>query len=144
MISRKITTNSELQTQAFAQEFASQVKSKETVYLFGDLGAGKTTFTKGFAKGLGISERIISPTFTVIREHQTPQKLTLYHIDLYRLETMHQIKEIGLFDLVKEDNSVCVVEWAEKLGEALTTPRWEIHFTHGENDTRDIEVKKIE
>lgn len=143
-IFKKITTDSSKATEVFAEGFASEVKPGDVIYLFGDLGAGKTTFTKGFAKGFGIMDRIISPTFNIIREHDVQGGVKFYHVDLYRLDSLHQIEEIGLSDIIHHKNSITVIEWAEKLGEKLSLPRWEIHLKHGEDNTRIIEVKKFE
>lgn len=87
--------------------------------LTGDLGAGKTTFAQGFAEGLGVSEKVISPTFVLIREHQIPDsKKKFFHIDLYRLEGKVNPEEIGLKEMFNTVD-VVLVEWADKLKNEL-------------------------
>lgn len=99
-------TQSSIETQKLAEKLAKNFKSG-VVALSGDLGAGKTIFTQGFARGLGIKDKIISPTFVIIRQHKN-----FYHIDLYRLESF---KELGLEELFADKNNIVLIEWAEKI-----------------------------
>lgn len=112
-------TNSAKETQAFAQRLAK--KSSARIFLLtGQLGSGKTTFTQGFAKGLGIKEKIISPTYILIRQHPIPNtQKTFYHIDLYRLYKNSDINELGLKEILSDSNVVILIEWAEKAAEFL-------------------------
>lgn len=103
---KKFITNSAQQTKQLAATLAERFKGG-TIALIGELGAGKTTFIQGFAKGLGIKDKIISPTFVIIRQHKN-----LYHVDLYRLENF---KELGLEELLANPNNIVLIEWAEKL-----------------------------
>lgn len=103
-------------TQAFAQKVADVLLPGDILLLEGDLGAGKTTFTKGLAQGLGISSRIKSPTFMLIREYHEGS-LPLYHMDVYRLEN-GGADDLGLEDYFDGDG-VCVVEWAHFVKEYL-------------------------
>lgn len=105
-------SHSENETKSIAEEFAK--KTKHRIFaLTGELGAGKTTFAQGFAKGLGIKEKIISPTFVLIRQHKIPSTArTLYHIDLYRIE---EITNFGLEEILSDPNNIVFIEWAEKL-----------------------------
>lgn len=111
-----IETNVEDETKAFASTLAQHVKAGMTILLEGELGAGKTTFTKGFAEGLGIERVIKSPTYTLIREY-TKGRLPLYHMDLYRLEDTGA-EEMGL-DEYFDGEGVCVVEWGSVVKEEL-------------------------
>ena len=116
-------THSENETKTLASRIAkvgqAHHKSK-VVALTGELGAGKTTFVQGFAKGLGIKDRIISPTFVLIRQHKIPESFRiLYHIDLYRLEGKIGIKSLGLEDLWSNPNNIVLIEWAEKIKKNL-------------------------
>ena len=108
------------ETQKIAEEIAEQFKQKGGVIaLSGELGAGKTTFTQGFAKALGINEKVISPTFVLIRQHQIPEsERMLFHIDLYRLEGSIDAKELGLWDMTNGKN-IILIEWAEKIKNQL-------------------------
>jgi len=113
------TTNSQYQTKALAKNFAKTINQK-VIALSGDLGAGKTTFVQGFARGLGIKEKIISPTFILIRQHTIPQKKnTLFHIDLYRLADNPKIKDLGIEEIWSNPNNIVLIEWAEKINKFL-------------------------
>lgn len=106
----------------------------------GDLGAGKTTFTQGFAQGLGITDKIISPTYVLIRQHQLPDSdRTLYHIDLYRLEKVDP-NELGLTDLFQQPNDIILIEWAEKLDDKLPKGTTIIKFKHTSDNAREISL----
>lgn len=84
------------------------------LYLKGDLGTGKTHLSKGIADGLGISEDVTSPTFTLINEYST-KDINLYHLDVYRLPNLNSVLDLGIEDFVSNQNSVTIIEWAEKL-----------------------------
>lgn len=134
----KFISHSEKETKQFAQNLAQEIKFG-IVALSGELGAGKTTFVQGFAKGLGIKEKIISPTFVLIRQHQIPNtNKTLYHIDLYRLENKKDFKQLGLKDLLNNLNHLVVIEWAEKVkGFLPKTTRW-IYLKIKDRNQREI------
>ena len=106
--------------------------------LRGDLGAGKTTFVKGIAEGLGIDPReVSSPTFVLIQEYRGP--VTLYHVDLYRLEQAAAVEDLGLEDLTKE-GGIAVIEWAERLPRSIPGAI-QVTFEDRGNNTRDITVE---
>ncbi len=108
------TTHSTSQTEAFAARFAKSLKPGDLVLLEGNLGAGKTTFVRGLAKGLGVPQEVLvhSPTFTLINEY--PGKISLIHIDLYRVEAASELSELGLEEYL-EKNVIVVVEWSERI-----------------------------
>lgn len=95
-------------TYALARKIAERLKGGEVILLNGNLGAGKTTFTKGLAKALGIDEVVTSPTFTFMKEYKG--RLSLYHFDMYRAEDEDELYELGLSDYLYADG-VCVIEW---------------------------------
>lgn len=95
-------------TYALARKIAERLKGGEVILLNGNLGAGKTTFTKGLAKALGIDEVVTSPTFTFMKEYKG--RLSLYHFDMYRAEDEDELYELGLSDYLYMDG-VCVIEW---------------------------------
>lgn len=95
-------------TYALARKIAERLKGGEVILLNGNLGAGKTTFTKGLAKALGIDEVVTSPTFTFMKEYKG--RLSLYHFDMYRAEDEDELYELGLSDYLYVDG-VCVIEW---------------------------------
>ena len=108
---------SEKETAEIAQNLAKQVKAGEVYCLSGDLGVGKTVFTKGFAKGLGIQEPVNSPTFTIMQIYEEGN-LPLYHFDVYRIEDVEEMEEIGYEDYFYGEG-VCFIEWAELIKEIL-------------------------
>lgn len=108
----KFVTNSEKETRDLAKKLANKLQG--VIALSGELGAGKTTLVQGFAKGLGIKDRIISPTFVFVRQHPIPKsKKIFYHIDLYRID--HNFSQLGLKEILKNTDNIVVIEWAEKL-----------------------------
>lgn len=117
------STNDTEETMQFAEDLASCVIAGTVITLEGDLGAGKTTFAKGFAKGLGVKRAVSSPTFTIIKEYQG--KLPLYHMDAYRLE--HSEEDIG-FEEYFEGEGVAIIEWASFISDFLPEERLAIKF----------------
>jgi tRNA threonylcarbamoyladenosine biosynthesis protein TsaE len=113
-MARDFTTHSPEETIALGRELASELAPPKIVTLRGDLGAGKTTLVKGIAEGFNAAreEDVTSPTFTLIHEYRGPAA-TLYHIDLYRIDTPRELETLGLDDLMT-DNSVLLIEWGEK------------------------------
>lgn len=109
-----LISHSPAETEALGETFGRAAHRGLVIALSGDLGAGKTQFVKGLARGLGISARVHSPTFTLVTEYGG-DRLKLFHLDLYRLETREQIRSAGLEDFLQPDG-VAVIEWAERLG----------------------------
>ncbi len=107
-------SNGVADTYAIASDLAAKLKGGEVILLNGDLGAGKTTFTKGLAVALGITRNVSSPTFTIIKEYGGG-RLFLYHIDMYRIEDCNELEELGIEDVFRND-AVIVIEW-NKLSE---------------------------
>lgn len=132
MIQGTSLTKSSKETQELAQKLAKELKGNEVIALFGNLGSGKTTFVQGLAKGLGVRERIISPTFIIIREHKINQKSNLknkklYHVDLYRVQP-EQFRGLELGEILKRKGAIVAIEWAEKIKNLLPEKRVEIYF----------------
>jgi tRNA threonylcarbamoyladenosine biosynthesis protein TsaE len=115
-------SHSPADTHAFGERFGRAAQHGWVIALSGDLGAGKTQFVKGLARGLGISERVHSPTFTVAAQYPTG-RLTLFHLDLYRLETPAQILSAGLEEFAQPDG-VAVIEWAERMPPTMRAVEW--------------------
>lgn len=131
----KYQSSSEKQTKQIAQHLAKKAKNR-IFALTGELGAGKTIFVQGFAKGLSIKEKIISPTFVLIRQHKIPStKKVLYHIDLYRLEDTKDIRELGLEEIWSNPNNIILIEWAEKAQKLL--PKDIIWINISKEDTQN-------
>ena len=110
-------TFSEEETFDLGVMLGSRAKPGEVYTLEGDLGVGKTVFTKGFAQGLGIDEPISSPTFTILQEYTSGQ-LPLYHFDVYRIGDPEEMDEVGFDDYVY-GQGVCIIEWANRISELL-------------------------
>ena len=135
-------SHSPFETEKLAYELAGKLSKGDVILFFGDLGAGKTTFTKGLAKGLKISDYIHSPTFTLIHEHTGA--LNLYHIDLYRLDTIEEIMNIGFEDYLYSEG-VTVVEWSEKLQDYLPNGYIKIQIeTLGDTDRKFVLSSDLE
>ena len=132
----KVTSNSEEDTIVLAQNFESEKFDNMVICLIGDLGSGKTVFTKGFAGALGIDEVITSPTFNIIKEYHTGEK-DLYHMDVYRLDG--EVDSLGLDDYLKKDG-VIIIEWADMIKEHLPEERLEIRFKIVDEEKRNITI----
>ena len=105
-------SNSPDETEAFGRRFAESLKPGDVLALTGGLGSGKTQFVQGLAAGLGSTAEVTSPTFTLIHEYRGP-RATLYHIDLYRIDTDRELETLGLDDLLAP-NCILLIEWGEK------------------------------
>lgn len=132
----KITTKSEKETFEFAKNYAKKLKGGEIIGLIGDLGTGKTVFTKGLAKGLGVKDNITSPTFVIMKVYEVNSKLLkvncLVHIDAYRLTSGKDLEAIGALEYFNKKDTVVVIEWPEKIKKIL--PR----------KTRYIKIKYVD
>ncbi len=120
-------------------KLGQSIKSGDVIALYGGLGAGKTVLAKGIAKGLGISEEVTSPTFTLLRQYQG--RLTLCHFDLYRIEDDQELEHIGFYDYLGGDN-VCVIEWPENAPELHANIR--VDMKGSGDEERQIEIIKVE
>lgn len=137
----KITSKNERETIRLAENFESEKFPNMVICLNGDLGSGKTVFTKGFANSLGIDETITSPTFNIIKEYTTGE-MDLYHMDVYRLENNKE--DIGIEEYFTK-GGVTIVEWADMIEDLLPDERLEIKFkiSEDEEDTRIILINPI-
>lgn len=127
----QIKTHSEMETVHIAEKLALLLKPGDVVTLEGDLGAGKTTLTKGLANGLGVKQTVNSPTFTIIKEYHG--ELPLYHMDVYRLEESDE--DIG-FDEYFHGDGICVVEWAHFIQDYLPAEYLTIKISYVDDNTR--------
>jgi tRNA threonylcarbamoyladenosine biosynthesis protein TsaE len=144
-MTREFTTKSAEETIALGRELASLLAPPKIVLLRGNLGAGKTTIVKGIAQGFKAAEEedVTSPTFTLIHEYRGP-KATLYHIDLYRIDTQRELETLGLDDLTTPD-SVLLMEWGEKFARFEEERDVEIAIDRvAENERRIVVTKKSE
>lgn len=129
----ELITHSTEETARLAERLATFVEAGTVITLNGDLGAGKTTFTKGFAKGLGVKRNVNSPTFTIMKQYQG--RLPLYHMDVYRLEETGD--DIGLEEYILGDG-VAVVEWSNLIEESLPTERLAITIERVGDESRRV------
>ena len=128
----KITSRDEKETIQIAENLESEKFENMVICLEGDLGSGKTVFTKGFAGALGIAENITSPTFTIIKEYYNGE-MPLFHMDVYRLDG--KVDGIGLEDYFKK-NGVLIIEWADTIEDYLPEERLDIKFRLVDENTR--------
>jgi tRNA threonylcarbamoyladenosine biosynthesis protein TsaE len=137
MSTREVTTHSAEETIAFGRTLGDLLGPPKLVLLRGDLGAGKTTIVKGIAQAFQAAREddVTSPTFTLVHEYRGPSA-SLYHIDLYRVDTARELQTLGLDDLFA-DNSILLIEWGEKFSRFERERNVEIVLeTVGENDRR--------
>lgn len=127
------------ETELIGKKLGENSKPGDVYCLNGDLGVGKTVFTKGFAEGLGITEHITSPTFTIVNEYNG--RLKFYHFDVYRIEDEDEMYEIGL-DEYLFSNGICLIEWAEKIKNLLPNNAIQINIT--KNLEKGLDYRKIE
>lgn len=130
----EVSTRGPDETRALARAVAQAVEPGALIALEGDLGAGKTTFVQGFAEALEAQEPVASPTFVLLRVYRG--RLPIYHFDAYRLEGVHELDDIGAEEYFWGDG-VSLVEWADRIAEALPGDRMRVHIEHvGENERR--------
>ena len=135
----QITTHSADETQALGQKLASRLAPGDVIAYFGDLGAGKTAFTRGLAQGLGITDPVTSPTYTIVNEYLSG-RIPLFHFDMYRLSSSDELFDIGWEDYLFR-GGVCAVEWSENVEDALQDAiRVTIEKDADEPDTRHITI----
>lgn len=155
-------------TKKIAQGFAKKLITGDVLCLYGDLGNGKTTFVQGLGEGLGIKKRIISPTFTIVRQYKLSlysssaakrsrevltkdssrprwsgsRTINFFHVDLYRTSSINDIKGLGLEEILNDKNAIIAIEWAENLGFLLPKKRWNVRFEYIDESERKITIKK--
>ncbi len=132
----EFVTNSELETEELGARLARRLEPGAVVAFTGDLGAGKTAFTRGLARGLGIPDRVTSPTFTIVNEYEGG-RLPLFHFDMYRLASSEELFDIGWEDYLVR-GGVCAVEWSENVSDALEEDVISVEICRGEADSRRI------
>ena len=140
-----ILAGSATETKAAGAALAERLRGGDVVLLRGDLGAGKTTFTQGIARGLGVLAVVQSPTFTLISEYDAPALGSdgqLVHVDLYRLEGTADIDSIGLEEYFDRDDCVTVIEWPDRANTELYPPHLSVQIEVTGDETRSILVRE--
>ncbi|MGH9233716.1 MAG: tRNA (adenosine(37)-N6)-threonylcarbamoyltransferase complex ATPase subunit type 1 TsaE [Acidimicrobiales bacterium] len=141
-------TASAIETQQLAAALAALAQPGDLVVLAGDLGAGKTTFTQGFGRALGVTEPITSPTFTLAQQYEG--RLRVHHLDVYRLDQLAEVAELGLSELL-DDGGVVLIEWGDAILGVLPSDYLEVRLTYGDrgqpgeggDDDRQIVVRGV-
>lgn len=129
-IEKKYISESAQATQKISEDIiAAGIENKYFMFaLYGDLGAGKTQFTKGAAKFLGVKNNVNSPTFLIMKKYKAAKVDFLYHFDCYRLQNSAEVLRLGFGDIIKERNSIIIIEWAEKIEDILPAHVLRISF----------------
>lgn len=136
---QSITTKSDLETAAAGEAFAKTLKAGDVIALHGDLGAGKTVFVKGIARGLGVAGLVTSPTFTILREYEG--RMPLYHFDVYRIMDPDEMADTGYFEVIGGEG-VVVIEWAEKIADLLPPGSIDVTIEKAGKSGRKIALKE--
>jgi tRNA threonylcarbamoyladenosine biosynthesis protein TsaE len=133
----KALTRSVEETRNLAERLARTVlRPGDLIVLAGDLGAGKTAFAQGIGRGLDVTQRVVSPTFTIVREYEG--KIPMVHVDVYRLDRLQELHDLGFDELF--DESVTLIEWGDVIGALLPPDRLEIRLEAAEENERWVSV----
>lgn len=130
---------------ALGEKAVLQFQSEQALLfvLQGELGAGKTTFAQGFAAGVGITDRIISPTFLIVKSYPVPfTERTLYHIDCYRLGNLQDLTELGWQEIMMNPQHIVLLEWPERVGGFFNVPKTEIIFETVGQEERELTIRE--
>ena len=136
---KRIITNSEQETEAAGAAFARELTPGAVAAMYGDLGAGKTAFVRGMARGLGITCHVQSPTFTIVNEYEGD--VPLFHFDMYRLGGAEELFDIGWEDYL-DRGGICAVEWSENVEDAFDGTEYVVSFRKTGEKSREITITK--
>ncbi|MBK9247237.1 MAG: tRNA (adenosine(37)-N6)-threonylcarbamoyltransferase complex ATPase subunit type 1 TsaE [Ignavibacteria bacterium] len=136
-------SRNEIETHSAGKQFAELLDKGDVVALFGDLGAGKTEFVKGVCDYFGVEDIVSSPTFTIMNQYfgtdSDGVEITIYHVDLYRINSIKELEEIGFDECMFSHNAIKLVEWPEKAGDMLPKVYWTVTISfegEGENERK--------
>ena len=132
-----ITKNTE-ETKRLAFEIAAKIKPETVICLYGGLGSGKTTFTRFLVEGLGIKNRVQSPTFVIARKYGH-----INHVDLYRLTSEEEVRDIGVEEMINDKDSITIIEWPEIIENILPKETVKIYFDYIDENTRKIRIENL-
>ena len=139
----KVLSTSAEETERLGEDLAARLRAGDTVALFGGLGAGKTAFVRGLARGLGYPGRVTSPTFAIVNEYLPPRGasgLPLFHFDMYRLRNAEELYGIGWEDYL-DRNGICVTEWSERIEEALPEDAVRVRIQRLSDTDRSVSIE---
>ena len=138
---KNFVSASESETEAIGAEIARMCPRGSVILLDGDLGAGKTVFTRGFARALGIDEPVSSPTYTIVQEYDLPERGRLYHLDLYRISGVQAALAFGVDEFLNDPSSYALVEWPERIAGIIPGNAIKIRLKHTGESQREISVE---
>ena len=142
MNTEKIITLNYTETEEVGFKLAQTLELGSVVLLFGNLGAGKTVFSRGFARGLGITEPVSSPTYTIVQEYDIPDGGRLYHLDLYRISGVESALAFGVDEFIDDDNAIRLIEWPMRIDGILPDDCIKVTIEHIDDETREITIEK--
>jgi len=139
-IEERFVSRSEAETEDLGAGLARKLAPGSIVLLRGDLGAGKTVFSRGFARGLGITEPVSSPTYTIVQEYELPSGGRLYHMDLYRISDEHAALGFGVDEFLDDGDALALVEWPERIAGLLPDDAIRVELRHLSESEREIRI----
>lgn len=135
---KEFISNSEADTEKFAAGLAVSLPRGAVLALNGDLGAGKTVFSRGFARGLGITEPVSSPTYTIIQEYPCPDGGWFFHMDLYRINDVRSALDFGVDEYLEDPDARCIIEWSERIADILPPGTIKVQISILSDSSRQI------
>ncbi len=140
-IDEELLSRSEEETEKFAARLAARLIPGQAVLLRGDLGAGKTVFSRGFARGLGCGDTLSSPTYTIVQEYPLPGGIRLYHMDLYRIADAGAALGFGVDEFLDDPKAYKLIEWPERIESLLPEGCVTVEITHLGDEERRLRVR---
>ena len=137
---KSFISHSEAETEAAGADLARELVPGAVVLLCGDLGAGKTVFSRGFARGLGVTEPVSSPTYTIVQEYSLADGNRLYHMDLYRIGDEHAALGFGVDEFLDDPGAISLVEWPERISGLLPDDAVRVELKHLSAEAREIRI----
>ncbi len=141
-ILKAFESKSDTATEQFAEHLAKVLPRGTVIALHGNLGAGKTVFARGFARGLGLDEQVSSPTYTIIQEYKLPDKGYLYHMDLYRIADSASALGFGIDEFLNDKDSYALIEWPERIEDILPPETLNLSITRTGEETRVLKFEE--
>ena len=137
---KEFITSSEEETENIGKKLAMSLSKGDSVLLRGNLGAGKTVFSRGFARGLGITEPVSSPTYTIVQEYELPAGGRLYHLDLYRISGVNAALAFGVDEFLDDPNGISLIEWPDRIDGILPENAISVEIEHLSDTQRRLTI----